>query len=152
MTIQKKRLQNRCFFRRIEAGLKNSERESYGSSSPGFRMEKVGRARMKKNDRILAAGILLFAGLSGFFLYGSRSRGASVVIEVDGEEYGCYSLQEDQIIEINGTNRLQIADGSASMIYGDCPDQICVRTAPIEHVHDVIVCMPNRVTVEVREN
>lgn len=107
---------------------------------------------MKKNDWMLAAGLLLIACLSGAFLYGTRSGGASVVVRVDGKEYGRYSLQEDQTVEINGTNRLQITDGKAVMIYGDCPDQICVHTASVSSVREVIVCMPNRVTAEVSEN
>lgn len=107
---------------------------------------------MKKNDWMLAAGLLLLACLSGAFIYGNRSRGAVVVVQVDGEVYGRYDLQEDQTIEINGTNRLRIEDGEASMIYGDCPDQICVHTAPVSSVREVIVCMPNRVTAEVAEN
>lgn len=107
---------------------------------------------MKKSDWILAAGVLLIVCLSGMFLYGNRGGGSSVVVRVDAEEYGRYDLGKDQIIEINGTNRLQITGGEASIIYGDCPDQICVRTAPVRHAHEVIVCMPNRVTVEVQED
>lgn len=104
---------------------------------------------MKKNDWILAAGILAAACLLGFFLYGNHSQGKYAVVQVDGKEYGRYDLSEDQVVDINGTNRLTIAEGKASMTYGDCPDQICVNTAPAGSVHDMIVCMPNRVTVEI---
>lgn len=107
---------------------------------------------MKKNDWRLAAGILLLVCLSGIFLYGNQKSGKYVAVRVDGTEYGRYDLEEDQIIEINGTNRLRIADRTASMVYGDCPDQICIQTGPIRNVHELIVCMPNRVTVEVCED
>ena len=106
---------------------------------------------MKKNDWLLAAGILLAVCLSGILLYGNRAAGNYVLIQVDGAEYGRYSLEEDQVVEINGTNRLEIQGGEAFMTRGDCPDQICVHTEPVSSVHEVIVCMPNRVTAEVRE-
>lgn len=106
---------------------------------------------MKKNEWILVLGVLILAVLSGFFLYGRRTSGAWVTVQVDGEDYGRYRLSEDQLIEIGETNRLEIRDGKASMIYADCPDQICVESAAIENAQEVIVCMPNRVVVEVTE-
>lgn len=106
---------------------------------------------MKKNEWILVLGVLVLAALSGAFLYGRRTSGAWVTVQVDGEEYGRYRLSEDQVVEIGGTNRLEIKDGKASMIYADCPDQICVETAAIEKAGEVIVCMPNRVVAEVTE-
>lgn len=106
---------------------------------------------MKKNEWILVLGILVLVVLSGAFLYGRRTSGAWVTVQVDGEEYGRYKLSEDQVVEIGETNRLEIKDGKASMIYADCPDQICVKSAAIEKAQEVIVCMPNRVVVEVTE-
>ncbi len=107
---------------------------------------------MKRNDWILAVGILLAACIAGFFFYGNRLQGKYVLVQVDGEEYGRYHLNEDQVIDIHHTNRLTIQDGKASMTYADCPDQICVNTAPVGESHELIVCMPNRITVEVQEN
>jgi len=106
----------------------------------------------ENNDWKLAGGILLFICLAGIFLYGNRLKGKYVVIQVEGTEYGRYELEKDQIIEINGTNRLEIRDKEAFMSYGDCPDQICVRTGAINAVHELIVCMPNRVVVEICED
>ena len=77
---------------------------------------------MKKNDWLLAAGILLAVCLSGILLYGNRAAGNYVLIQVDGAEYGRYSLEEDQVVEINGTNRLEIQGGEAFMTWGDCPE------------------------------
>lgn len=106
---------------------------------------------MKKNDWILAAAILAAAVLLGVFAYRNRSAGHYVVVKVDGEEFGSYDLAEDRIIDINGTNQLEIADGKAFMIAAECPDQICVHMVPISHAHELIVCMPNKVTVEAFE-
>ncbi len=106
---------------------------------------------VKKNEWILVLGILVLVGLTGAFLYGRRTSGAWVTVQVDGEDYGRYSLGEDQVIEIGETNRLEIKEGKASITYGNCPDQICVETGAIGRAHEVIVCMPNRVVVEITD-
>ncbi|MFG6330672.1 MAG: NusG domain II-containing protein [Lachnospiraceae bacterium] len=105
----------------------------------------------KRNDRMLAAVLVLFLCLSGFLIYGTGTRGRYAVVRVDGKEYGRYRLEQEQVIAVNETNRLEITGGEARMIYGDCPDQICVHSAPIKNVREMIVCMPNRVTVEICE-
>lgn len=104
---------------------------------------------MKKSDWILAGVILLAACLSAVFFYRSRDRGGCVSIQVDGVEYGRYNLGTEQVVEIGETNRLEIRDGKAFMVYADCPDQLCVRMAPVSELHEMIVCMPNKVVVEV---
>ena len=88
---------------------------------------------------------------SDWTLTAVRAGGHYVVVEVEGKEFGRYDLAEDQTIDINGTNRLEIADGKASMVYADCPDQLCVHMVPISRAHELIVCMPNKVTVEAFE-
>lgn len=106
---------------------------------------------MKKNDWILAAGVLFVACALGIMLYLSQSKGHYVVVTVNGEEYGRYDLSEDQTIDINGTNQLEISGGKASMISADCPDKLCVHMASISRAHELIVCMPNKITVEAFE-
>ena len=110
-----------------------------------------GEMNMKKSDKILAAVVLVLAAVSGIWLYVSQTTGHYVVVEVDGEEYGSYDLSEEQIVEIGETNRLEIKDGKASMISADCPDQLCVHMTSISRSHELIVCLPNKVTVEAFE-
>lgn len=106
---------------------------------------------MKKSDWTLTAVLLVLAVLMGILAYSNRAGGHYVVVEVEGKEFGRYDLAEDQTIDINGTNRLEIADGKASMVYADCPDKLCVHMVPISRAHELIVCMPNKVTVEAFE-
>lgn len=105
---------------------------------------------MKKNDWILAGAVLAAALL--FFLINSlviHKDGAQVVVTVDGEVYGAYSLLEDQEIDINGTNHLSIRDGKADMTEADCPDKLCVHQKAISKDRETIVCLPNKVVAEV---
>ena len=78
-------------------------------------------------------------------------RGANrVVVKVDGVIQGTYSLSEDCKIRINdGTNILEISNGKADMIEADCPDQLCVNQKAVSRNHENIICLPNKVVVEV---
>ena len=50
---------------------------------------------------------------------------------------------------IDESNTLVIKDEMADMIFADCPDQICVKHAPISNVGETIICLPNKVVVTI---
>lgn len=105
---------------------------------------------MKKNDWFLVIGVMAVAGL--MFLFWSLSgkdSGGHVTIKVEGVEEKTYTLDQDQTIEIGTTNVLQIKDGKARMIHADCPDQLCMKQRSISKQGESIICLPNRVVVEV---
>lgn len=105
---------------------------------------------MKKNDVILAVIVLVIAilGLIFYRNLGQQTAG-TITVTVDGNVYGTYSLEQDQEISIGKTNRLVIKAGKADMIEADCPDQICVDHKEISKNKESIVCLPNKVIVEV---
>lgn len=105
---------------------------------------------MKKNDILLAVVVLIIAAL-GLLFYtnlGKQTAG-TITITVNGEVFGTYSLEKDQEISIGKTNFLAIKDGKADMIEADCPDRICVDHKAISKNKESIVCLPNKVIVEV---
>lgn len=104
---------------------------------------------MKKADMILGV-IVILVSLS-LFLIRSLFQGAGAYIEVriDGEYYGTYALDEDQEIAVGSGNTVVIEDGRARMTEADCPDHLCVRQGRISRDGEMIVCLPNRVTVQV---
>lgn len=106
---------------------------------------------MKRNDWILATAVLLAAGVLGAYLLLGRQTGSCVMISKDNEEIGTYSLKDDRVIDVGDGNRLEIKDGAVHMLYADCPDHICVHTGWIDQEHDMIVCMPNKVVVQIVE-
>ncbi|MDY3250306.1 MAG: NusG domain II-containing protein [Candidatus Choladocola sp.] len=104
---------------------------------------------MKKADIILGisavtAGILLFTVRSLF-----QDGGSYVTVEKNGEQFGTYSLKEDQEIPVGEGNCIRISDGCAYMESADCPDQLCVHQGRISANGEMIVCLPNRVVVQV---
>ena len=109
-------------------------------------------SKTKKADVILLIVlVLLGAGLS-LLSASAGSAGQQVEVSVDGQLYGTYSLSEDQTIEINDTNVCEIKDGEVNMIQADCPDQLCIHQGPIHIQGETIVCLPNRVVVEITGN
>lgn len=105
---------------------------------------------MKKRDLIF----LLCAIVTGCVLWimlrpTDTGENAFVRITVDGELYGEYALDENQEISIQDTNVCVIEDGSVYMKSADCPDQICVNTKPIHTRAGSIICLPNKVSVEI---
>ena len=107
---------------------------------------------IKKADILLFFVILLFGiGISWLSLHGSTT-GDKVRITSDGQLYGLYSLNEDREIDVQSdghTNHITIKDGVVSMTSSSCKNQVCVNTAPISHTKDTIVCLPNKVVVEI---
>jgi hypothetical protein len=78
--------------------------------------------------------------------------GNTVLIAVDGKEFGRYALDEDKTIEINtGTqhNVVVIKDGMVSMAESDCTNQVCVHTGAISNSSQSIICLPNKVVVQI---
>lgn len=111
--------------------------------------------KVKKNDLILIGGILFLSLL--LFLANIlfiRKEGNVAVITVDGKEYKRVSLSEDTVIEIadgaKGYNKIVIKDGQADMIEADCPDLLCVHQKAARYQGETIVCLPNKVVVEIQ--
>ena len=105
---------------------------------------------MKKKDYIFLLAMVVLGFILWFAL---RTKGTDeediVRITVDGQVYGEYPLDKNQEISIGDTNNCVIDNGSVYMKSADCPDQICVNTPPIHNQASSIICLPNRVVVEI---
>lgn len=107
---------------------------------------------MKKNDLKLI-GLFLLIGIICIILINITKRsGGSVIVTVDNEEYGTYSLLEEKTIDIEGeygTNRLVIKNHQATVTEASCPDKLCVHQKSIQKTGETIVCLPNKMVVTV---
>ena len=105
---------------------------------------------MKKNDLILIGSILLVIAIIFAATTLAKEEGAYVVVKVDGEEVGKYSLATDGEYELNGgTNILRIEGGKAYLTEANCPDHLCVKQGKIDETGETITCLPNKLTVTV---
>lgn len=105
---------------------------------------------MKKRDFLVIGMVLCLAVSLGMVAFFDMKPAQSLCVFVEGKLYGEYSLLENQEIRIGDTNVCEIVDGKVRMTQADCPDQICVHTAEISRDGMTIVCLPNRVVLEIK--
>ncbi|MEA4815263.1 MAG: NusG domain II-containing protein [Lachnospiraceae bacterium] len=107
---------------------------------------------MKRADIFLILGVLIVALAACFFVVPKSGTGDIAVISVDGKEYKTVSLFEDSktVIEIEGRkNVITVKDGEVYMESASCPDKLCVLQGKISKDGESIVCLPNKVVIEV---
>ncbi|MDD7719579.1 MAG: NusG domain II-containing protein [Eubacteriaceae bacterium] len=107
---------------------------------------------IKKADIVLFL-ILVALGIAVTVMSLNGAEDGSVVqVSVDGKTYGVYSLNKNQTIEIKqdkSINKITIKDGHVQMSDSTCKNQICVKTGEISNTSQSIVCLPNKVMVEI---
>ena len=111
---------------------------------------RVGRPL--RNDLLFIGGLLLVVAIAALSLWLFSRAGDTVTVTVDGQVFGTYSLNEDRRVEIrngDGYNLLVIENGRARIEVASCPDGICSAHRPIEREGESIICLPNKVVVEV---
>lgn len=118
--------------------------------------------KLKMGDIIVIGVILLIA--EGWMAYQQWEQNSvdmvttlSAVITVDGKEYEKVPLSQDiqKEIEIKteyGHNILKVFDHGIQMVYSDCPKKISMQMGFISKPNQAIICLPNRVFVEIIED
>ena len=108
---------------------------------------------LRKGDFVLLFLFLACAALVAFSpLAYASSEAKRVRITCRGEEFGVYPLEEDARITVSQeghTNVIAIENHSVYMESADCHNQVCVDTGVIRRTGETIVCLPNRVVVEI---
>ena len=96
-----------------------------------------------------------------YFLFGyvfSLGSASAVRITVDGEVYGTYNLMQingEKTVDIKtefGHNTVIITSDGAYVSFADCPDKIDVKSGKITKPGQIIICIPNRLSVQVLGN
>lgn len=107
----------------------------------------------KRNDVILIVGLLLISIIFLFVRNFNQEDGGNALVTVDGEVYKSFPLSEEttETIELDDGryNTIVIKDGYVTMLEASCPDQICVNHRPINKSGETIVCLPNKVVIEI---
>lgn len=105
---------------------------------------------MKKRDYLLFLFVIVNIVLTSVYIYFlPKKENPYIRIVVDNEVYGQYALDTDKEIYIHDTNVCVIKDGKVYMKEANCPDHLCVHTKAIDHKGGSIVCLPNKVVIEV---
>jgi hypothetical protein len=122
--------------------------------------KKTRRTIIRKADVILLCVFLLAVALlfARPFLMGSQKTEASdktVNIRQDGKVVGTYPLNRDCEIDLDSSGRhniIRIQNGTVCMEESSCKNQVCVDQGKISRVGQSIICLPNRVVVEITGN
>ena len=107
---------------------------------------------IKKADIILFICLILIGGALSYLAFSGSSTGDLVVVKVNGEIYGKYSLSKDRTITVNRDghmNKITIKGGKVQVSKSNCKNQVCVKQGSISTTHQSIVCIPNRVVVSI---
>lgn len=115
---------------------------------------------MTKADKILIVLVFLLAIGTSFYVKNSVStEGESYVsIQVEGREVEKIIFDRlliGKTIEINtdyGFAQVEIGDGEIWLKHSTCPDQLCLRSGRISRTGEMLVCLPNKIVVEIKND
>ena len=103
---------------------------------------------MKKKDFILIIFLIFIAVSVLLFCHFTGEKGETVSISKDNKIVQTVSLYEDTQIDL-GSNTIEIKDSKVFIVRADCHNQICVKHKAISKKGESIVCLPNKVIVEI---
>lgn len=104
---------------------------------------------MKKGDFVIIGAVAVAFLLSIIMLIPFSKQGSHVVIKQDNKIIYNQSITQNQTID-TGTNKIIIQDGVVRMEHANCKNQICINTGTISKKGETIVCLPNKVIVEIK--
>ena len=76
-------------------------------------------------------------------------QGSRVIIKQDDEIIYNQSIDINQTVN-TGTNTVVIKDGVVYMSEANCKNQVCVNSGKISKKGESIICLPNKVIVEIK--
>lgn len=104
---------------------------------------------IKKKELIITACVLLCAVVCLLLIKFSNNGAATVKIMEENKVLHTVSLYKDAVIELEH-NTVVIQKGKAFVSKADCKNQICVKTGEISKKGEQIICLPNKIIVEVK--
>ncbi len=113
-----------------------------------------------RGDKLLILLIILISIFSLYMIKNNRLyyEQKTVVIKVDGEIYDTIDIVKGMIpvnVKVNsqfGYNLVNIDESGVRVLEASCKDKIDVKQGDISNVGEIIVCLPNRVTIEIVGN
>lgn len=103
---------------------------------------------LKKGDFVIIGAAALAFAMSVILLIAFSGRGDRVIVKQDNKIIYNESLYTDKTVD-TGTNTVVIKNGAVYMESASCKNQICVATGKISKKGETIVCLPNKVVVEI---
>jgi hypothetical protein len=117
--------------------------------------------RNKINKYDIALIIVIIAVNIMILIYGSFNtvdKGQKIAyVYSDNKLVGEYTLTDNYKTEFtvngkDGYNTVHIEDGKVWIHEATCPDKICLSQGKISHDGELIVCLPNKMMVQIKDN
>ena len=105
-------------------------------------------------ELIIIAAIILSAVTVFIISTALKSDGKTAVISVAGRVSAEINLNaEDKTFSLDSIENITFErkDNRIRIISSDCPDKICKKTGFISDCGETIVCMPNKIIVEIKD-
>lgn len=114
--------------------------------------------KLTKGDKLLIVFLSIFSLVFAYFIsnMGHATSGKYVSVMVDGKEIKQIEFSQEMIgktyvIETEfGRNVIELGDESVWVIEADCPDKLDIKQGVIDKPGQVLVCLPNRLIVEIK--
>ncbi len=113
-----------------------------------------------KGDKVLIVFLILASILFSVFLWmkGLNISDKYISVQVDGKEIQTIEFTKENIgktFEIEtkfGRNVIEVGDGEVWITEASCPDKLDIKQGKIDSNGQMLVCLPNRLIVEIKEN
>lgn len=103
---------------------------------------------MKKGDLAIIGAVAAAFIMSVVLLVSFSKQGSRVVIRQDNRVIYDQSINIDETVK-TATNTVVIKNGRVYIKDAACKNQICVNTGKISKKGESIVCLPNKIIVEI---
>ena len=116
--------------------------------------EEINFRKVTKAEVFLIFLIVLFSIAAILWNWSGDSKrskhGGRVAIYQAGKLLEKAALNIDKIILLpNGEMKIEVKESRIRVAWSDCPKQLCVNTGWIKTAGEIIVCVPNKVLIEI---
>jgi hypothetical protein len=110
--------------------------------------------KLLKGDFLIIALVLAFAvSIALYFLLPKGTENIALITQ-DGKILKQLDLTTAQdetfVLDVNGHYKLEILNKKLRIVEADCPDKVCVATGYIGKAGQIIVCLPNKLAIEIK--
>lgn len=111
---------------------------------------------MKKLDIVLIISLILFSLIFVVkdVFFAPKTSDTYIAISVDGKAYKDLEFKEETYIfplkTQFGFNKIEVAKDYVRVLEADCPNKLDVLQGKIKNVGQSIVCIPNRMIIEIK--
>jgi len=104
---------------------------------------------MKKGDFVIIGMAVAAAIASIALIFSFQRQGTYVIIKQNNKVLYNQSVNKNHIFD-TGTNTVVIKDGEVFVEKATCKNQVCVKSGKISKKGESIICLPNKVVVEIK--